>query len=148
LRFVELDDQIEEAAGMSVEEIFAMHGEAYYRRLALQRLRELLDSGAPSVIALPGGIVHDDEAFTLVRSRCTTVWLRARPQDHMDRVVRQGDRRPMADRPDAMAQLRQILSAREPLYAQADVTIDTSRHARAAALRALVEALRRQGWTA
>jgi XRE family aerobic/anaerobic benzoate catabolism transcriptional regulator len=146
LRFVELDDAIAEAAGMSVAEVFALHGEAYYRRLALQALREILGAGRPVVVALPGGIVHDDEAFSLVRSRCTTAWLRARPQDHMDRVVRQGDRRPMADRPDAMAELRAILAAREPLYAQADVTLDTSRRSREAALRALVAGLKREGW--
>jgi XRE family aerobic/anaerobic benzoate catabolism transcriptional regulator len=147
LPFVELDERIEEAAGLSVQEVFALHGEAYYRRLALSCLERLLADGTPCVIALPGGIVHDPEAFDLVRKRCTTAWLRARPEDHMARVQRQGDRRPMADRPDAMAELRAILAAREPLYAQADVTVETSRRTRDAAGKALLLELRKAGWT-
>lgn len=148
LDFVELDERIEERAGLRLAEIFALHGEAYYRRLSLECLRDLLEDGRPRVLAMPGGIVGDAEAFELVRRRCTTAWLRARPEDHMERVRQQGDRRPMADRPNAMAELRSLLVAREPLYALSDITVDTSRHDRERAERALVARLQRAGWAA
>lgn len=126
--FVELDERIEEAAGLSLTELFALHGEAYYRRLEGQCLKELLARGEPCVLALPGGVVHNEEAFALLRQKTVTVWLKARPEDHMNRVLAQGDRRPMAQSKDAMAELRAILAAREPLYRQADLRVDTSRH--------------------
>lgn len=148
LDFVELDDLIERAAGMSLPELFALHGEPYYRRLTLQSLSSLLATGRPCVIALPGGIVQDEEALALIRRRCTTVWLKARPQDHMDRVVGQGDERPMAGRRDAMAELRAILAAREPLYRQADLVIDTSGREPERVTNELVRALGGVGWAA
>ena len=127
VEFVELDDRIEEAAGMRVEEIFSLHGEGYYRRLERECLEKLLDDGRPAVIALSGGIVQNEEAYALARRRCVTVWLKAKPEDHMQRVLQQGDRRPVANRPDAMSELRAILAAREPIYQLADLTVDTSR---------------------
>jgi XRE family aerobic/anaerobic benzoate catabolism transcriptional regulator len=127
LPFVELNDRIEALAGLSLTEIFSLHGEAYYRRLEGQALRELLDGGARCVAALPGGVVFNEEAYRLVRSRATTMWLKADPEDHMARVLAQGDRRPMAQSEDAMRELREILVAREPLYRQAEVQVDTSR---------------------
>jgi XRE family aerobic/anaerobic benzoate catabolism transcriptional regulator len=143
-RFVELDDRIEEAAGMPVAEIFSLHGEAYYRRLELACLERVFDDGRRLVIALSGGIVQNDEAFALARRRCATVWLKARPEDHMSRVLEQGDRRPVANRPDAMADLRAILAAREPLYQLADVAVDTSRSDVDEATAAVVAALDRE----
>jgi XRE family aerobic/anaerobic benzoate catabolism transcriptional regulator len=140
--FVELDEKIEEAAGLGLAEIFALHGEAYYRRLEERCLAALLADDGGSVIALPGGIVSSEEAFGLAKRHCTTVWLKAKPEDHMRRVLAQGDRRPMANRPNAMAELRAILAAREPLYAQADITVDTSRHDRDQAVRAILAALK------
>ncbi|MCO5167319.1 MAG: helix-turn-helix domain-containing protein [Planctomycetes bacterium] len=145
--FVELDDRIEEAAGLSLTELFALHGEAYYRRLEMQVLSALLAGGRPFVVALGGGIVQNDEAFRLARAHCTTVWLRARPEDHMQRVLAQGDRRPMAGRDDAMAELEAILAAREPLYRQAELTVDTSHHGERT-LDALLRAVDRAGWAA
>ena len=139
--FVELDDRIEEAAGMGVAEIFSLHGEAYYRRIERECLERLLDGSRASVIALSGGIVQNEEAFALARRRCVTVWLKARPEDHMKRVLEQGDRRPVANRPDAMAELRAILASREPLYQLADLTVDTSRAGVDATVAALAESL-------
>jgi XRE family aerobic/anaerobic benzoate catabolism transcriptional regulator len=78
------------------------------------------------VLATGGGIVTSPDTYALLRRSATTVWLRARPEDHWNRVVRQGDRRPMADHPQAMADLRALLAAREPLYVQAAVTVDTT----------------------
>jgi len=146
LRFVELDARIEEAAGLTLTEVFALHGEAYYRRLEHQCLAALLAAGDPVVVALGGGVVGNAEAFALARRRCTTIWLRADPDDHMDRVLAQGDQRPMADRPDAMAELRGLLAAREPLYRQADLAVDTSGRGVDAVLAALTGELAERGW--
>jgi len=124
--FVELDRRIEQAADLSLPEIFSLHGEAYYRKLERETLDDLLRDRGGIVIATGGGIVTSPDTYALLRRSTTTVWLRARPEDHWNRVVRQGDRRPMADHPQAMADLRTLLSAREPLYAMAAHTIETS----------------------
>jgi XRE family aerobic/anaerobic benzoate catabolism transcriptional regulator len=124
--FVELDRRIEQAADLSLRELFSLHGEEYYRRLERETLQQVLAEGRPMVLATGGGIAASPDTYALLRRSTTTVWLRARPEDHWNRVVRQGDRRPMADHPQAMADLRALLAAREPLYAQAAVTVDTS----------------------
>jgi XRE family aerobic/anaerobic benzoate catabolism transcriptional regulator len=124
--FVELDRRIEEVADLSLGELFTLHGEDYYRRLERDVLEVMLKEGRPMVLATGGGLVASPDTFALLRRAAVTVWLRARPEDHWNRVVRQGDRRPMADHPQAMADLRALLSTREPLYAMADHTIDTS----------------------
>ena len=125
--FVELDRRVEQAAGLTLAEIFALHGEDYYRRLEREALTRILEQGRPVVLAAGGGIVNSPETYALLRRGATTVWLRAHPEDHWNRVVQQGDRRPMADHPQAMGELRRLLAAREPLYATADHTVDTSR---------------------
>jgi XRE family transcriptional regulator, aerobic/anaerobic benzoate catabolism transcriptional regulator len=126
LPFVELDQRIEQAAGLSLDEIFALHGETYYRRLERETLERVLDEG-PLVLATGGGLPTSPETWSLLKRRARTIWLRARPQDHWNRVVvQQGDKRPAADNPQAMAELRRLLAAREPLYAQADHVVDTS----------------------
>jgi XRE family aerobic/anaerobic benzoate catabolism transcriptional regulator len=124
--FVELDKRIEQAADLTLGELFALHGEDYYRRLERDVLHAVLAEGGPMVLATGGGIVTSPETYDLLRRRTITVWLRATPEDHWNRVVRQGDRRPMADHPQAMADLRTLLASREPLYALADHTVDTS----------------------
>jgi len=125
--FVELDRRIEQASGLPLAEIFRLHGEAYYRRLEQELLARILDEEGPLVLATGGGLVNSPESYSLLRQRAVTVWLRARPEDHWSRVIQQGDRRPMEARPQAMAELRRLLAAREPLYAQAVHTVDTSR---------------------
>ncbi len=125
--FVELDRRIEEAAGLTLGEIFALHGEDYYRRLEREGLERILAEGRPVVLATGGGIVTSPETYALLRRRTLTVWLRAAPEDHWNRVVQQGDRRPMEDNPQAMGELRRLLAAREPLYAEAAHRVDTSR---------------------
>jgi XRE family aerobic/anaerobic benzoate catabolism transcriptional regulator len=124
--FVELDKRIEQAADLSLGELFTLHGEDYYRRLERDVLQEVLREGKPMVLATGGGLVASPETFAMLRRAAITVWLRASPEDHWNRVVRQGDRRPMADHPQAMADLRSLLARREPLYALADHTVDTS----------------------
>ena len=125
--FVELDRRVEEAAGLSLDEIFALHGQDYYRRLERDALEEVLAADRPVVLATGGGIVTSPDTYALLRRRALTVWLRAEAEDHWNRVVQQGDRRPMADNPEAMAELRRLLAERRPLYAEADHVIDTSR---------------------
>lgn len=143
--FVELDRRVEEAAGLTLSEIFALHGEDYYRRLEREALEGVLQARRPVVLATGGGIVNSAETYTLLKRHALTLWLRARPQDHWNRVVQQGDRRPMRDRPQAMVELRRILAVREPLYAEAAHTVDTAgrdAEAVASAAAAVVEAAR------
>jgi XRE family aerobic/anaerobic benzoate catabolism transcriptional regulator len=126
VRFVELDRRIEKAADMSLGELFSLYGEEYYRRLERETLTAVLAERRPMVLATGGGIVASPETYALLKKSAVTVWLRASPEDHWNRVVSQGDRRPMADHPQAMADLRALLAAREPLYASADHAIQTS----------------------
>jgi XRE family transcriptional regulator, aerobic/anaerobic benzoate catabolism transcriptional regulator len=141
--FVELDRRVEEAAGMSLPELFALHGESYYRRLEREALERVLADGRPLVLATGGGLPASPETYALLRGKALTVWLRAAPEDHWNRVVQQGDRRPMADHPEAMAELRRLLAAREPLYAEASATVDTSRLGVEGTTRAVEKLLRR-----
>ncbi|MFN0205658.1 MAG: shikimate kinase [Planctomycetota bacterium] len=132
--FVELDQKIEEAAGFALQEIFVLHGEKYYRDLELDAVRRLFPrdvgmnaaASAGIVIAASGGIVTSRESFELLKKETATVWLRAEPEDHWNRVVEQGDHRPMGNDPLAMERMRNLLKERESLYAEANVTIDTS----------------------
>ncbi len=124
--FVELDQRIEEASGLPLGEVFALHGEAYYRRIEREVLTQLLADPSPMVLATGGSIVNDPTNYALLRSRCSTVWLRARAEDHWNRVVAQGDQRPMAENPHAFAELRALMTAREKLYARAEHVVDTS----------------------
>ena len=125
-RFVELDAEIEAAAGLSLADLFALHGEAYYRRLEREVLARLLAEPEPLVVATGGSIVNDPTTYALLRSRTRTIWLRATAEEHWNRVVAQGDRRPMAENPHAFEELRALLAARTKLYARADETVDTS----------------------
>ena len=125
--FFEQDQLVERAAGLSLSDIFSLHGEAYYRRLAREVLARFLSETGAGVLATGGGVVTDREAYRLLQKRCLTVWLRAAPEDHWQRVLQQGDTRPGDASADARSELRALLQAREPLYAQADVTVDTSR---------------------
>ncbi|MBL8734522.1 MAG: helix-turn-helix domain-containing protein [Planctomycetes bacterium] len=123
--FVELDERIEAASGLRLSEIFQLHGEAYYRATERAELRRCL-LGPRCVLAVGGGIVTDAESYQTLRQRARTVWLSAAPEDHWQRVINQGDLRPMADNEQAFGDLRRILEERDPLYRQADVVVDTS----------------------
>jgi XRE family aerobic/anaerobic benzoate catabolism transcriptional regulator len=137
--FVELDRKVEEAAGLALAEIFALHGEEYYRRLEKDTLTRILDEGRPLVLACGGGLVTAGDTWALLRRRALTIWLRAQPEDHWNRVVQQGDRRPMSDHPQAMSELRRLLRFREGLYAEAAHTVDTSKLSSEAAVLAVHE---------
>ena len=124
--FVELNRDIEALAGCSINEIQALYGMTAYRRYERRALDALIQSHSKAVIAAPGGMVSDPATFNLLLSSCTTVWLKAEPEDHMQRVIAQGDMRPMASSKEAMDDLKQILKGRTAFYSKADVTIETS----------------------
>ena len=124
--FVELDRQIEQAAGLALREIFSLHGEEYYRRLERDALLELAQRHTPLVLAAGGGIVTSPESMKILDRCAVTVWLKAAPDEHWSRVVHQGDRRPMENQPQAMEALRALHAAREPMYARADIAVDTT----------------------
>lgn len=126
LSFVELDQRIEQISGLSLGQLFELHGESYYRRIEREVLESLGAVPAPAVLAPGGSIVGSPDNFALLRERCTTVWLRATPQEHWNRVIQQGDHRPMAQNPQAFEELRALLAAREELYRLADFIVDTS----------------------
>ena len=123
---VELSREIEKFAGCSVSEIQALYGMNAYRRYERRALDALLQAQQPVVIGTPGGMVSDAATFNLLMSSCTTVWLKAEPEDHMQRVIAQGDMRPMATSKEAMDDLRQILKGRAAFYSKSDITINTS----------------------
>lgn len=125
-RFVELDERIEAATGLRLGELFVLQGEGYYRQAERAALEQLLAEEEPCVVAVGGGVVAEPTSFALLRGLATTVWLRADPMDHWQRVLAQGDTRPMADNERAFTDLRRILALREPLYRQADIAVDTS----------------------
>ena len=124
--FVEISREIESLAGCSVGEIQALYGQNAYRRYERRALEEAMQIYPEAVIATAGGMISDFSSFNLLLTHCTTVWLRAEPEDHMKRVLAQGDTRPMAASREAMADLRGILAGREAFYAKADLRVDTS----------------------
>jgi len=123
--FVELDRRIEEAAGLSLATVFELHGTLGFRRLEAETLEKVLAEGERFVLATGGSIVTSPATFARLRQTCHTVWLHAAPETHYERVVAQGDRRPMAGRPRALDELKAILAERGPLYARCEVSLDT-----------------------
>lgn len=124
--FLELDTVIAERAGLALGEVFSLYGEEYYRRLEREALTDLIGAAQPSVIAVGGGLVTAADTFSLLKRHAVTVWLRARPVDYWNRVMKQGDQRPMREHPQAKEALRELVARRDPLYRQADVTVDTA----------------------
>ena len=124
--FLELNDEIEKIGGIPVREVFAMYGDEGYRQLERQALEKTVSSNDSLVLAVAGGIVSDRDTYDYLLSHFHTIWLKADPEEHMARVVGQGDERPMAGNPDAMKDLQEILHSRERLYDRADVMVDTA----------------------
>ena len=127
--FVELSREIEKFAGCSISEIQGLYGMNAYRRYERRALEEAIQIYPEAVIATPGGLVSDAATFNQLLAHCTTVWLQARPEDHMQRVAAQGDMRPMAASKEAMEDMRHILKGRAAFYSKADLTLDTSEQA-------------------
>jgi XRE family aerobic/anaerobic benzoate catabolism transcriptional regulator len=124
--FVELSRQIEDFAGCTISEIQALYGQNAYRRYERRALEEAIQIYPEAVIATPGGLVSDPATFNLLLAHCTTVWLHADPEDHMKRVIAQGDTRPMAASREAMEDLKSILAGRAAFYSKAEFKLDTS----------------------
>lgn len=139
--FFELNREVERETGMPTSEVFDLYGQAGYRRIERRCLERLIERHDRAVLSLGGGVVSDDATFDLLLRRCRTVWLKASPEEHMTRVLAQGDLRPMAGHADAMDDLKHILAAREPLYRKADVVIDTSGQRPEQSLQALRHAV-------
>jgi XRE family transcriptional regulator, aerobic/anaerobic benzoate catabolism transcriptional regulator len=125
-KFIELNREVERESGFSMAEIFRLYGQEGYRRLELEALRKISARREPMILATGGGIVSEPATFELLVSSFFTIWLKAAPEEHMARVRQQGDLRPMANERAAMDDLRTILSTREPFYARATASIDTS----------------------
>ena len=141
--FVELSREIEKFAGCSVAEIQALYGVNAYRRYERRALEEAIQIHSEAVIATPGGLVSDPATFNQLLAHCTTVWLKADAQDHMKRVLAQGDTRPMAASKEAMEDLKGILAGRAAFYAKAQLQVDTSAQPLALTFMDLREQVRR-----
>jgi XRE family transcriptional regulator, aerobic/anaerobic benzoate catabolism transcriptional regulator len=124
--FIELDREIEKETGMPLADIFSLYGQSGYRAIERRTLERITNKCDRAVFSIGGGVVNEPETYDYLRAHCYTIWIKAKPQEHMDRVVAQGDFRAMAGNDRAMDDLRRILSSREPLYRQADMTLDTS----------------------
>lgn len=146
LPFFELNEAIEQASGMAVNEVIALYGQEGFRHLERRALERIAESQDALLLAVAGGIVSNPDSYDYLLGNYHTIWLRAAPEEHMSRVRAQGDERPMAGNPDAMAELRAILTAREVHYARADASIDTSGRALEESLADVVGAIARRGF--
>lgn len=140
--FLELDRLIEQQSGLTLDLIFDFHGQAGFRELERQSLEDVLRRHPCFVLATGGSLVSEAGTFERLLSSCFTVWVRTSPEEHMQRVIAQGDMRPMAHNRDAMSDLKRILAEREVLYSKADIQIDTAGRSLDESLEALIQALR------
>ena len=144
--FLELNQEIEAASGMPVNEVIALYGQEGYRRLERQAVERISATNDVMILAVAGGIVSEPETFGFLLRHYHTIWLRATPEDHMSRVRAQGDLRPMAGNPAAMDELKATLAAREPLYGRADGIVQTSAKTRAQALADVLALIEGKGF--
>jgi len=128
--FVELDREVEREAGAPLGEVFSMCGQDAFRRFERKALARVLKQLPRAVIAAGGSLVNDPETWRMLLDHCTCVWLKASPEEHMKRVMEQGDLRPFAGkmqgRSTALDEIRRLLAERDALYARADAVVDTS----------------------
>ena len=126
--FIELDREVEQEAGARLGEVFSMYGQEAYRRFERRALEKVLREHREAVIATGGSLVTDSDTYALLRDRCYCVWLKAKPEEHMQRVIAQGDLRPFKGRSTVLEEIRNLLDDRDRLYARADATVDTTGH--------------------
>jgi XRE family transcriptional regulator, aerobic/anaerobic benzoate catabolism transcriptional regulator len=126
MTFVELDREIERDTGIPLAEIFSLYGQQGYRAIEKRALERVLREYDRGIFSIGGGVVSEKETYDLLLSHCYTIWIKAQPEEHMSRVIAQGDLRAMAGSDRAMEDLRRILEAREPLYRKADMILDTA----------------------
>jgi XRE family aerobic/anaerobic benzoate catabolism transcriptional regulator len=123
---VELDQEVGREAGAQLGEVFSIYGQDAYRRFERRALERVLRQHDRAVIATGGSLVTDHDNYDLLRERCYCVWLKASPEEHMARVISQGDMRPFKGRSAALDEIRRLLAERDQLYARADAVVDTS----------------------
>jgi XRE family aerobic/anaerobic benzoate catabolism transcriptional regulator len=123
---VEVNEEVRRQTGLPVSEVIALYGQTGYRRIERKTLERVIGEFERAVLVVGGGIVSEEETFNLLLANCYTVWLKANPEEHMARVLAQGDFRPMSGNEEAMEDLKRILAAREPLYRKADAIVDTA----------------------
>ncbi len=140
--FLELDYLIEQTSGLNLSLIFDFHGQSGFRQLERQCLEDVIQRYPCFVMATGGSLVSEPGTFERLLSSCFTVWVKASPEEHMQRVIAQGDMRPMSNNRDAMADLQRILAEREVLYSKADIQLDTSGRSFGESLEMLIQALR------
>lgn len=126
VRFVSITREIEARAGMSLADLFNLGGQDTYRALENDVVAELVRASERVVLETSGGIVGNSEAMDAILASFKTVWLKAAPEEHLQRVTGQGDLRPMHGNPKALEHLKVLLATREGDYARADVVLDTS----------------------
>jgi XRE family transcriptional regulator, aerobic/anaerobic benzoate catabolism transcriptional regulator len=126
LSFIELDHEIEKETGMPLAEIFSLYGQSGYRAIEKRTLERVVREQVRAVFSIGGGVVSEKETYDYLLAHCYTIWIKAQPEEHMSRVIAQGDFRAMAGNDRAMEDLRRILEDREPLYRKADLVLDTS----------------------
>lgn len=141
--FLELDRLIEQESGVSLSAIFDLYGQSGFRRLERRCLDQVIERHARFVLATGGSLVSEPATFERLLTMCFTIWLRATPEEHMQRVIAQGDMRPMADNRESMSDLRRILEVREPLYRKADVTVNTAESSAEDAAESLLRAIQK-----
>jgi len=124
--FVEMDREIEAESGLPLSELFSLYGQAGYRRFEGRCLTRIIKEYPRAVLSVGGGVVSEAGTYDFLLANCFTVWLKASPSEHMQRVIAQGDMRPMAASPEAMEDLKRILAGRESQYRKADEVVDTS----------------------
>jgi XRE family aerobic/anaerobic benzoate catabolism transcriptional regulator len=124
--FIELDREIEKDTRMSLADIFSLYGQSGYRAIERRTLERVIHENDRAILSVGGGVVSEKESYDYLLSHCCTVWIKAQPEEHMSRVIAQGDFRVMAGSDRAMEDLRRILKARELLYQKADICLDTT----------------------
>jgi XRE family aerobic/anaerobic benzoate catabolism transcriptional regulator len=124
--FIELDREVEKEAGAKLAEVFALYGQDAFRRFERRALERVLNENERAVIATGGGLVTEASTYELLLERCYCVWLKTSPQEHMSRVIAQGDMRPFKGRGTALDEIRKLLADRDRLYARAPLAIDTT----------------------
>lgn len=138
--FIELDQMVEEAAGLSLAEIFTTHGEQYFQKLEREALQKMLATSTGCVFAPGGSVVSDAASWSLIKKRCVTVWLHATPKEFMQRMLKAGETR-LTSRPTVMTDMKALLARREPLYAESEITIKTTGKSPSAVTSAIFKAL-------
>lgn len=148
LPFVELNREIEEQSGMNIPEIMELYGSDGYRRLENQALSRIISTHDNVILAVAGGVVGNPETYSTLLEKFHSIWIKATPEEHMERVQAQGDLRPTAGNPEAMERLKSILTSRGPLYARANVVLETSEKSVEASTDALTDLIQSSGFLA